>query len=212
MKGKNLVVFLVAALALATPMRTGFDAGQRPLQNEVVHVEKKDTRKWYERASLPQREKRIAAFIKSLNRRVDSRTLAKAIMKHAPKANLAPEIYASILAHESAGFRDDLKVCYTRIDPVTQEPFEMCDHGIAQLNDYFWAGKFDFDRARADEVYSIQAGAKVLASIHKQHANKLGPNWWAAYNSAAYKPRKKYERRVLTKLFEFERFVYTTDI
>lgn len=207
MKGKNLVIFLAVALALATPMRTGFDAGQRPQQSKIEVVVKKDTRKWYEKASLEQREKRIAAYIRSLNKRANANVLARAIMSHAPGAKLAPEIYASILAHESGGFRSDLKVCYIRVDRVTQEEVEMCDYGIAQLNDYFWAGKFDFERARNDHVYAIRSGAVVLASIHKQHSRRLGERWWAAYNSAAEKPRKKYERRILAQLFEFERFV-----
>lgn len=209
MKGKILIALTFMALALAAPMRTGHATGQSAYVDAscyrchgapIVKVEKKKKRFL---SALTEKEKEIAAFVKVINPVANATTLAKAIVRYAPKAHLEPEMFAALIAHES-GFRASEKVCYNRRDRKTNEVVYMCDHGLPQVNDFFWAGKFDFERIRTDESYAIQAGAIVLSGLYKTYGEGQPENWWSTYNSAVDKHRRVYESLVLARFEGFK--------
>ena len=70
------------------------------------------------------------------------------------------------------------------------------DYGIAQINHKI-AEAYGFDKVRltTDLLYSIQAGAIVLADFKRMYGEK-DLEYWTRYNSSNKKKRKKYKTMV----------------
>jgi hypothetical protein len=212
MKGKITVglALIVAALAIATPMRTGNETGQMPPVNRSCYechnkpvqapVVKKAPFKKRAIKKLNEIEQKIATYIRKVNRKADAPLLARAIVRHSDTARIPPELFAAIIAHESGNFRPNLKVCFQR--KVKSEIVVMCDHGLSQINDFWQAGKFDFDRIREDDEYAIAVSARILGGLHKLYSEDMPTDWWATYNTVKEGPRKVYEALVMTKFYD----------
>jgi soluble lytic murein transglycosylase-like protein len=97
-----------------------------------------------------------------------------------------PKKYAAILAQESM-YKLGAKNC---TDGVCR------DFGIAQINsNTAKAFKFDTKKLTTDLVYSIEAGAIVLADMKRMYGHKES-NYWSRYNTSHKDKRKKYEQLV----------------
>jgi len=99
-------------------------------------------------------------------------------------------IYTAILAQESM-FKLNAKNC--------RKGF-CYDHGISQIN-YKTAliYNFNLNGLTTDLVYSVQAGAIVLADLRKAYAHK-DKDYWTRYNASNKLKRAVYKAKVIRYL------------
>lgn len=133
-------------------------------------------------------QERIFSQILKNNPKIDqkyARRLASVIVDKSNKYGISARTYAAILMQESAYKLTATNITCGYVDTFNDERESTCvitDFGISQIH-YKNLKRFNLDKKRltTDLAYSVDAGAKILASYSK-YSRTEPETWYSRYN------------------------------